>query len=147
MLQSSIFLFFYWDFANRHYFYDKRTVIGFFKSSPSARFYLELLMTISRLNSRAACIDSLLFYISFCFLHSSVFSRKKWLSYLSHAISPYLHRKLINSTSAFHLSFFCTVLPRILSILIFMNRVNSVICICLNWYFYQFWQPADVLFN
>ena len=57
-------------------------------------------------------------------------SRKKWLSYLSHVISPYLHEKLINWTSAFYLSFCCTVLPRILNILIFMNRVISIICIC-----------------
>ena len=54
-------------------------------------------------------------------------SCKKWLSYLSHAISPYLPGKLINWTSAFYLSFWCTVLPRILNILIFMNRVISII--------------------
>ena len=35
--------------------------------------------------------------------------RKMWLNYLSHANSPYLHRKLINWTSAFYLS--CTVYP------------------------------------
>ena len=35
-------------------------------------------------------------------------SRKKWLSYLSHAISPYLHGKLTNWTGALYLSFCCT---------------------------------------
>ena len=58
------------------------------------------------------------------------FSCKKWLSLFSHVISPYLHGKLINCTSAFYLSFCCTVLPRILNISIFMNRVISVMCIC-----------------
>ena len=51
-------------------------------------------------------------------------------SFLSHAISPYLHGKLINWTSAFYLSFCCMVLPRILNILFFMNGVISIICIC-----------------
>ena len=71
-------------------------------------------------------------YVMFPFVSSIVLfsSRKKWLSYLSHAISPYLHGKLISSTGAFYLSFCCTVLPRILNILIFMNRVISIICIC-----------------
>ena len=48
-------------------------------------------------------------------------SHKKWLSYLSHAISPYLYGKLINWTSAFYLSFCRMVLLRILNVLIFMN--------------------------
>ena len=115
---------------NRHYFYDKRTCIGFFKSSESARLYLEVL---AWLKLKAVCIDSLLCYISFCFLFSSlcsVFYWKKWVGYLSHVISPYLHGKLINSLSAFYLSFCCTVLSRILNILIFMNKVISIICIC-----------------
>ena len=78
-------------------------------------------------------IDSLFCYFSFCFLFScllSVFYRKKWLSYLSHVISPYLHGKLIKWTSAFYLILFCLVLPKILNMLIFMNRVISIICIC-----------------
>ena len=81
---------------------------------------------------------------------------KKWLTYLSHAISPYLYEKLINWTSAFYLNFCCTVLPRILNLLIFINRVISIICICqlyfmlfhmyfyIIWYLYQFWQPAYI---
>ena len=43
--------------------------------------------------------------------------------YLSHAISPYLHGKLINWTSAFYMSLCCTVLPRIMNISIFTNRI------------------------
>ena len=116
---SSIFLYFRWDFDNRHYFYNKGTFIGFFKSRPYARFYLEVLVTVPRLNLKTVCIDILLCYISFCFFYSSVSSRKKWLSYLSYAISPSLHGKLLNWTSRFYLSFCCTVLPRILNILIF----------------------------
>ena len=84
---SNIFLYFHWDFDNRHYFYEKGTFIDFFKSSPSARLYLEVLATmIPRLNLKTVCVGSLLCNISFCFLYSSIFSRKKWLSYLSHAI-------------------------------------------------------------
>ena len=107
-------------------FYDKRTCIGIFKSSPSARLNLEVLVTIARLNLRTVCIDSLLSYISLCFLF--VFSYcKKWLSSLSHGISPYLHGKLINWTSAFYLSFCCTVLPRILNILIFIIGLSQLL--------------------
>ena len=101
------------------------------------------------------------FYVIFSFVSSIALfpSRKEWLSYLSYAISPYLYGKSINWTSAFCLSFCCTVLPRILNILISINRVISIICICqlyfmpfymkfhIAWYFYQFWQPADILFN
>ena len=84
---------------------------------------------IPRLNLKTVCIDSLLcrFFVSSIALFSS---GKKWLSYPSHAVNPYLHRRLINWTTAFCLSFCCTVLPRILNILIFMNRVNLIICIC-----------------
>ena len=39
------------------------------------------------------------------------------------ARSPYLHGKLINWTIAFYFSFSCTVLRRILNILISMNRI------------------------
>ena len=72
-----------------------------------------------------------LFYVIFPFVSSIALfsSHKKRLSYLSHTISPYLHGKLMNWTSAFYLSFCCKVLPRILNILIFMNRFISVICI------------------
>ena len=72
------------------------------------------------------------FYVISPFVSSMALfpSRKKWLSYLSHSNSPYLHGKVINWTNAFYLSFCCTVLPRILNILIFMNRVISIICIC-----------------
>ena len=104
---SSIFLYFHWDFDNRHYFYDKGTFIGFFKSSASARLYLKVLVTIPRLNLITVCIDSLLCYIPFVFSVALFSSRKKWLSYLSHDI----HGKLINWTSAFYLSFCCTVYP------------------------------------
>ena len=55
-------------------------------------------------------------FISFCCIYSSVFVSSKVPSYLSHAINSYLHGKLINWTSAFYLSFCCTVLPRILII-------------------------------
>ena len=128
---SSNFLYFHWDFGNKHYFYDKEHFIGFFKSSLSPRLYLEVLVTmIPRLNFKTVCIDILLCYI--CFISSVALfsSRKKWPSYLSHAISPYLHEKLINWTREFYLSFCCTILPRILNIFIFMNRVISIICIC-----------------
>ena len=55
---------------------------------------------------------------------------KKWPSYLSHAISPYPYGKMINWTSPFYLSFcYDTVLPRMTNILMFMNRVISIICI------------------
>ena len=67
----------------------------------------------------------LLFPLQLCFLLV-----KSDLSYLSHATSPYLHGMLIVWTSAFYLSFCCTVLPRILNILIFLNRAISIICIC-----------------
>ena len=71
------------------------------------------------------------FYVISSFVSSIALfpSRKKWLSNLSHSISPYFHGKVINWTNAFYLSFCCTVLPRILNILIFMNRVISIICI------------------
>ena len=94
-------------------------------------------------------------YVIFPFVSSTaLFSfRKKWLNYLSHAISPYLHGKLINWTSAFYSSFW------LLNIIIFMNRFISIIYICqwyfmlfhmqfyIAWYLYQIWQPADILFN
>ena len=70
---SSIFLYFHWDFDKRHYFYDKGIFISFFKLSPFARLYLEVLVTIPRLNLKTECIDGLLCYISFCFNYSSVF--------------------------------------------------------------------------
>ena len=129
---SSIFLYFHWDFDNRHYFYDKGTFNGFFKSSSSARLCLKVLVKMPRLNLKTACIDSLLCYISFCFLYSSDFFLL-WLSYLSHAISPYLHGKLINWTRVFLLankSVCYTVLLRIMNKLIFISRVISIICIC-----------------
>ena len=70
--------------------------------------------------------------VTFAFVSSLALfsSRKIWLSYLSYAFSPYLHGKLINWTSTFYLTFFCTVLPRILNILIFMTRVIPIICVC-----------------
>ena len=74
---------------------------------------------------------SLMLYFLFVSSIALFSSRRKWLSYLSHAISPYLHGRLINWTSMFYLSICCTVLPRILNKLIFMNRVFSIICICL----------------
>ena len=63
---------------------------------------------------------------------------EKWLSYLSHAISPYLHGKLINWTSTFYLSFYCKVLSTILNILIFMNRVISIFCICQLYFIFSY---------
>ena len=46
--------------------------VGFFKSIPSARLYLEVLVMIARLNLKTICFDCLLGYISFCFLFSSL---------------------------------------------------------------------------
>ena len=62
-------------------------------------------------------------YVIFPFVSSIALlsSRKKWLNYLSHATSPYLHGKLINWRSAFYLSF------GLLNIFISMNRVISII--------------------
>ena len=104
----------------------QRNFDWFFRSNPSARLYLEVLVTIPRLNLKTVS------YVIFPFVSSMALfsSHKKWLSDLSHAISPYLHGMLINWTSVFYLSFCCTVLARILNILIFMNRVISIICIC-----------------
>ena len=155
---SSIFLYFHWDFDSRHYFYDKWNFIGFFKSSSSGRLYLQVLVTIPRTWKQRALTVS---YVTFLFVSSIALfsSRKKWLDYLSHVISPYLHEKLINWISAIYLSFSCTVLPRILNTLIFLNRVISIIFVCqlyfmlfdmlfyIAWYLYQFWQPVDILFN
>ena len=126
----SIFLYFHWYFDNTHYFYDKGIFIGFFKSSPSARLYLEVLVTISRLNLKQCALA--FSYVIYPFVSSIALfsSRKKWLHYLSHTSGPHLQGKLINWTSAFYLSFCCTVLLRILNMLIFMNRVISIICIC-----------------
>ena len=96
---SSIFLYFHWIFDNRHYFYARRTFISFFKSSPSARLYLEVLKTIPRLNLKTVCIDSLLCYISFCFLHgSALFSYfcicQLYFMHFSHVV---LHRMVFAS--------------------------------------------------
>ena len=87
-------------------------------------------------------------YVIFPFVSSIALfsSRKKWLSYLSHAISPYLHGKLINWTSAFYLNFCCTFLPRILNILIFMNRVISIICTC-KLYFHMWFYIKGICIN
>ena len=112
---SSVFLYFHWHFNNRHYFYDKGTFIGFFESSPFARLYLEVLVTMPRLNLKTVCVDSLSFYISFLYFLALFSSRKQWL-----------HGKLINWTSAFYLSFVCVALPRILNILIFINTIFHV---------------------
>ena len=67
-----------------------------------------MLETKVRLYLKAKCIDSLLCYISFIFTLALcvLFSySKKWLSNLSLVISPYLHRKLVNWTSAFCMRF------------------------------------------
>ena len=80
-------------------------------------------------------IESLLCYI-FTFVSTLAlcilfFYLQKWLSYLSHVISPCLYGKLINWTNAFYLRFCCIILPRILNILLLlMNRVISIVCIC-----------------
>ena len=88
------------------------------------------------------------FYVISPFVSSMALfpSRKKWLSYLSHSISPYLHGKVINWTNAFYLSFCCTVLPRILNILIFMNRVISIICTC-KLYFHMWFYIKGICIN
>ena len=126
----SIFLYFHWYFDNTHYFYDKGIFIDFFKSSPSARLYLEVLVTISRLNLKQCALA--FSYVIYPFVSSIALfsSRKKWLHYLSHTSGPHLQGKLINWTSAFYLSFCCTVLLRILNILIFMDTVISINCNC-----------------
>ena len=144
---SSILFWFHWDFDNMRVLHIKypflislrfwqqtlflrqESLYWLFQIEPFCKLYLEVLMAIARLNLKTVCIDNLVCYISFCFLFCSLFSYlKKWLSYLSHAISPCLHGKLVNWTSAFYLSFCCKVLPRILNILIFMNMVISIIC-------------------
>ena len=118
---SSILFKFHWDFNKRHYFYDKRTCIDFFKSSPTARLYLEVSVKMARLNLKTVCIDSLLCYIPFasslavCILFSY---RKKRFKYME---SWYI--------GTFCLIFCCTILPKWLTI-IFMNRVISIIHIC-----------------
>ena len=68
------FLKFCWDFNYKHYFYDKRTCIGIFKSSLSARLYLEVLIIIAQFNLKAVCIDGFSCYILFYFLFSSLCS-------------------------------------------------------------------------
>ena len=112
---SSIFLYFHWDFDNRHYFYEKETFNGFFKSSQYFGWTQIKWWYFGWTWKQCALRVS---YVVFSFISSiDLFSScKKWLSYLSHAISPYLHRKWINWTSAFYLSFCCTVSPRILNI-------------------------------
>ena len=55
--QESLFNFI--EIDNKH-FYDKIIFIGFIKSSPPARLYLEVLVTIARLNVKTVCTDSLL---------------------------------------------------------------------------------------
>ena len=80
----------------------------------------------------AYVIFRFVFTLALCVLFSY---HKKWLSYLSHAISPYLHGNLKNCTSAFYLMFCCTVLPRILNkLLLLMNRGISSICICQSYF-------------
>ena len=69
-------------------------------------------------------IESLLCYI-FTFVSTLAlcilfFYLQKWLSYLSHVISPCLYGKLRNWTSAFYLRFCCIILPRILNILLLL---------------------------
>ena len=133
--------YFHLDFDNRHYFYDKGTCIDFLKLSSAATLSLEVLVLIPQLNLKTMSIDSPLCYISFfsslalCVLFSYC---KKWLSYLSHPNSPYLHGKLTNWASAFYLSFSSTAFPRILNIFIFMNTDISIICIFCYLYFMLF---------
>ena len=126
----SIFFYFHWNFVKKRYFYEKEICIDFFKSSPSARLYLEVLVTISRLNLKQCALA--FSYVIYPFVSSIALfsSRKKWLHYLSHTSGPHLQGKLINWTSAFYLSFCCTVLLRILNILIFMDTVISINCNC-----------------
>ena len=130
---SSIFFYFHWDFDNRHYLYDKGTFIGFFKSIPSARLYFLFGSVNDDTSVELESIDGLICYISFCFSIALFSSRKKWLSCLSHAISPYLHGKSLNWASTFYLSFCCTVLPWIyesLWIVLFhlFVFVNYILC-------------------
>ena len=108
----------------------QRNFYWLFQINSFCKIYLDVLVAIPRLNLKSCALT--VFYVIFPFVSAIDLSSscKKWLSYLSHAISPYLHGKLINWTSAFYLSFYCTILPTILNILIFMNRVVSIICIC-----------------
>ena len=73
----------------------KELLLAFSDQVTSARLYLEMLVKIPRLNLKTGCIDRLLRYTSFRSL-ALFSSRKKRLSYLSHAISPHLHGKMIN---------------------------------------------------
>ena len=72
----------------------------------------------------------LLFPLQLCFLLVK--------NNLSHAISSYLHGKLISWTIAFYMSLCCTVLLRIMNISIFTNRIISLICICQLYLFFFF---------
>ena len=124
---SSIFLYFHWYFHSKHYFYDQETFVGFLKSD-SARLYLKVLRYLGWTWKQCALT---VFYVIIRFVSSLAlfFSRKKWVSYLSHAISPNFRGKMINSTTAFYWSFCCMFLPKILNIIIF-NWKSSITCIC-----------------
>ena len=100
----------------------QRNFIGFLKPSPSARLYFEVLVTIPSLNLKTVCIDRVLCYISFFFLYRSVFFSSKVTELPLTCHYSLLTWKLINCARAFYLSFCCTVLPRILNILIIMKR-------------------------
>ena len=80
------------------------------------------------------------FYVLFPFASSLALWGffKKRLSYLLHSISTYLHGKLLTWTSRFYLSFCCTVFPRILNVLILMNRVILIILIWQSYFMLAF---------
>ena len=127
---SSILLYFYWDFHwQQTLFLWQRNFYWLFEIKSFCKIIFGSVSVTSVELENSVHWQSL---VIFPFVSSIALlsSRKKWLSYLSHAINPYLHRKLTNWTNAFYLSFCCTVWPRILNILIFINRVISIICVC-----------------
>ena len=122
---SSIFLYFHWDFGNRHFFMTKEVLLAFSNKVLMKSFWKIIFGSVSDDDTSVELENSvhwqhLMLYFLF-FNYSSIF--------FSHAISSFLHGELINWTSEFYLTFCCTVLLRILNILIFMNRVILIICI------------------
>ena len=90
---SSIFFYFHWDFGKKRYFYKKGICIGFFKSSSSARLYLEVLVTIPPLTTVAVKTVAVSYgispFASFLTLRVLFSYRKKWLSRML-LVLPYM---------------------------------------------------------
>ena len=137
---SSIVVYLHWVFNNRHYFYDKETFIGLFKSSASARLYLEVLVTILRLNLKTVRIDSfLLCYYCWVLVELLSASARLYLEVLVTILRLNLKTVRIDSFLLFYVIF-----PFVSSIALFSsrkkwlsyllhgitNRVILITCIC-----------------